>query len=359
VEARQRADVSGHELFPLGEHRAQRLRPSLRIEGERVQQRASLVRGRNGQAQERAQRGRDVDLAGRAAGAGPDARAGQHERDVEDLLLGPAVTADAHVAVVRGHHQRVPAQVDGGSEAAYRVVGLRGRAPVLVGSATPSVAALVHRVQLDHDERGLAAQLFQERAARLGLPPLTRLVGGEGRGRGIVGVDDRARERGREQPEAVGARGQRRGQALALRHREGVLDAQRPGIVVRGLPVHLLPGAAEHDRASGQRQRGLADVAVVVGAARAQLAEERQAPRSREAEAVHQHHHDLAGQGRARSHVQGRPRERRLVVDEGAQRARGHPARGQAGHHEQDGEHEDGGAAEAVRQERKVNGRRS
>jgi len=233
------------------------------------------------------------------------------------------------------------------------------RATVLLGGASPSVPALVHRVQLDHDQRGLAPELVDQRASRLRLAAQARFVGSEGRAHGIVGIGDRTREGGREQLEPACPRGQRGSEPLPPRHREGVLHAQGPGIVVRRLAVHLLPGPAEHHRASRQRQRGLADAAVVVRAAGPQLAQEGQAPRPFQPEAVHQHHHDLAGEGRARPRLHRRDRERRLVVDEGAQGPRPDAARAESGHHEKDRDQEDGRATDAVGHRHAVSALRS
>jgi len=85
----------------------------------------------------------------------------------------------------------------------------------------------------------------------------------------------------------------------------------------------------------------------------------RQALRSREPKAVHEHHHHLAGQGRARARRRGWERERRLVVDERAQRPRAHLPREEARHHEKGGDQQDGRAPDAVGHFGPVSARRS
>ena len=231
---------------------------------------------------------------------------------------GPPWPPMRHVPVIGGHHQRVPARSRGPRRSrGWRRRPARRRARYSVGRAAPPVAGLVDGVQLDHDEGGLAAHLSQQVArpasAWPALAPLRRWR--RARSPGPCHRRPGARARGAKSRRPPAPAASAVASALPPRDREGVLDAQRPRIVVRGLAVDLLPGAAEHHRAPGQGERGLADAAVVVGAARAQLVQERQAPRGLEAEAVHQHQHDLARDGaRPVRRVHGRQRERRLVA---------------------------------------------
>ena len=272
--ARDPVDVLGHEaLASAGDTLSSTARRPSGVEVQRVQQRAALVGGGDGEAEQRGEGRGHVHLLGASRRAGPHGcPPGEDERDVHDGLLGPAVAARGDVTVVRGHHERVAIEVHLRRQAAdLRVLGLRRR-PGTRREAPPHPWPVSSTACSSTMTRagGLASRAGGRRPASASAAARPRSVatvavgvpgGDRRRGRAIHG----AKRAGRPRPAASA------GDAApgAAPSGTGVLDAQRPRVVVRGLAVDLLPGPAEHHRPPGQREGGLADPAVGVGALRA------------------------------------------------------------------------------------------